>query len=43
MLTRANPRKASYEGHKKARGADDEWGLYRAAMETVVEMPWGTK
>jgi len=41
MLTRTNPRKASYEGHKAARG--DEWGLYRAAMETVVEMPWGTK
>ncbi|OCP17371.1 MULTISPECIES: hypothetical protein [unclassified Ensifer] len=41
MLTRKNPRKASYEGHKAARG--DEWGLYRAAMETVVEMPWGTK
>lgn len=41
MLTRSNPRKASYEGHKAARG--DEWGLYRAAMETAVDIPWGTK
>lgn len=40
MLTRANPKKASYEGYKAARGGD-EWGLYRASMETVVDMPWG--
>lgn len=41
MLTRVNPRKSSYEGHKAARG--DEFGLYRAAMETAVDMPWGSK
>lgn len=41
MLTRSNPRKASYEGHKAARG--DEWGLYRTAMETIVNIPWGQK
>ena len=41
MLTRVNPRKASYEAHKAARG--DEFGLYRAAFETAVDIPWGAK
>lgn len=41
MLSRSNPRKASYEGHKVLRG--DEWGLYRTAMETIVNIPWGQK
>ena len=41
MLTRVNPRKASYEAHKAARG--DEFAIYRAAFETAVDIPWGAK
>ncbi|WP_457587283.1 hypothetical protein [Ensifer canadensis] len=39
MLTRINPRKASHEAHKAARG--DDWAKYRAAMENVVTIAWG--